>query len=278
MSELLQKIEGGWNGYDNLFVNRLDLVGGNKVFRLRQFFKGRENIETLVAFSYPGAQTFHALNAYNSSLEKDRQMKLLFLEQETQTNPFTEAKRNVYLKQENIKVINAPFWQQMLRFFFYKYFGGKKYTTLGIGGHIDLNGGNPYAEVYNDCCSKLDDGQEVIHVFSIASGNMADSFFKIIDQTNNKHQLAGVTTGGNKTFPYLSYKYGNKQNVTLYRPLDYSYEIYKEKTKAFYQKSGFWLDPTHTIHLLDVLDQNLLPKEATIVMWVTCPLVEQLYE
>ncbi len=277
MDELLQKIKGGWNGYANLFVNRLDLVGGNKTFRLRQFFKDHENVETLVAFSYPGAQTFHALNAYNLSLEKDRQMNLLFLEQETPLNPFTEAKRNLYLKEEKIKVISGPFWKQMLRFSFYKFFGGKKYTTLGIGGHIDLNGGNPYAEVYNDCCSKLA-GQQVIHIFSVASGNMADCFLKIIDQTNNKDHLAGVTTGGNKTFPYLSYKYGLKQNVSLHRPLDYSYETYKEKAKAFYQKSGFWLDPTHTIHLLDVLDQNMLPKDATIVIWITCPLVEKLYE
>jgi hypothetical protein len=276
--DLLQKINGGWNGYTNLFAYRLDIGGGSKVVRFQHFLKEHSTIETLVAFSYPGAQTFHVLNAINSNLEKNRQMKLLFLEQETQANPFTVARRNLYLKQENIKVINGPFWQQMFHFFFYKYFGGKKYTTLGIGGHIELNGGNPYAEVYNDCCKKLNDGQEVIHVFSIASGNMADCFLKVIEQKNNKHQLAGVTTGGNKTFPYLSYKYRNEKNITLHRPLDYSYETYKEKARAFHQKSGFWLDPTHTIHLLDTLDQNLLPKDATIVMWITCPLVEQLYE
>ncbi len=277
MAELLQKINGGWNGYINLFAYRLDLVGGSKVVRFQHFLKQHSTIETLVAFSYPGAQTFHVLNALNSSLEKNRQMKLLFLEQEAKENPFTEARRDLYLKEENIKVINAPFWQQMFRFFFYKYFGGKKYTTLGIGGHIELNGGNPYAEFYNDACSKLE-SKKIIHLFCIASGNMADCFLEIIKQKNNKHHLAGVTTGGNKTFPYLSYKYRNEKNISLYRPQDYSYEAYKEKAKAFYQQSGFWLDPTHTIHLLDVLNRNLLPKDATIVMWVTCSLVEQLYE
>lgn len=266
----LQPIENGWHGYSTVFAKRLDLVGGNKGFRFMQFFKEHKNIKTLVALSNPGAHTFHVL--------KDGKLNYLFLEQEMETNPYTEARREIYLTQKNIQVIQSPFWQQMIRFFYYKYFGKKEYTTIGIGGHIDLKDTNPYEKVFRECCEQLTSvstiGKKVIHLFPIASGNMADCFLQLLSD----HQLAAVTTGGKRTFPYLQFKYRSRKNICLYKPLDYSYEEYKEKAKSFYNKSNFWLDPTHTIHLLDVLDQQLLPKEAIIVMWITCPLVEKLYE
>jgi hypothetical protein len=272
----LQKIEGEWSGYSKLFAKRLDLVGGNKGFRFQQFFKEHPRIETLVALSNPGAHTFHVL-------QTDSKMQFLFLEQQMTANPYTEARRSLYLNQENIKVIQAPFWQQLLRFLYYKYFGGIKYSAICIGGHIDLKDANPYEDVFKECCEQISlfysqpkgvDAKEVIHLFPIASGNMADCFLAI--HTDNK--FVAVTTGGKRTFSYLNFKYRSTKNISLHKPLDYSYEVYKEKAKVFYDKSNFWLDPTHTIHLLDLLDQELLPKDAIIVMWITCPLVEKLYD
>jgi hypothetical protein len=287
----LEKINDGWGGYKNVFVKRLDLFGGNKVFRFEQFFKKNKDIETLVAFSNPGAHTFHVLGGPPpNSFPKGRgislnnmsgNMKLLFLEQEMPTNSYTEARRNLYLNKENTKVIQAPFWQQMIRFLYYKYFGGKKYTTLGIGGHIDLKDANPYKEIAYPLEPSKYEGEEkqVYHLFPIASGNMADCLISFISKKENiNHHLIGITTGGKRTFSFLNFKYRNNKKISLYRPLEYSYESYKEKARLFYEKANFWLDPTHTIHLLDIMDQELLPKDAVIVMWITCPLVEKLYE
>lgn len=293
----LQQIPNGWGKYPNVFAKRLDLIepgGGNKVFRFQQFLKEHKNINTLVALSNPGAHTFHVLKALIPNLPKqvrDRHspsgegnMKLLFLEQTMATNSYTKARQDLYLNKENIKVINAPFWQQLLRFLYYKYLGGSKYTTIGIGGHIDLKNSNPYEEVFREIqahpptpSQREGEKRQVIHLFPIASGNMADCFLALTPKLTN-HRLAGVTTGGKRTFSYLNFKYRSNKNISLFRPLDYSYDAYKKKAQAFYDKSGFWLDPTHTIHLLDVLDQELLPKDAAIVMWITCPLVEKLYD
>ncbi len=288
----LQQIPNGYGKYQNVFAKRLDLIkpgGGNKVFRFQQFFKEHKNIKTLVALSNPGAHTFHILQALipSPSPVGEGDIKFLFLEQEMPTNPYTEARRNLYLNKEGIKVIQAPFWKLLLQFLYYKYFGGSQYTTIGIGGHIDLKNSNPYESVFKECIEQTplltspqrrEEERQVIHLFPIASGNMADCFLALIPKEDQKHYLAGVTTGGKRTFSYLNFKYGSNKNLSLYKPLEYSYKTYTEKAKLFYEKTNFYLDPTHTIHLLDVLDQELLPKDASIVLWITCPLVEKLYE
>lgn len=279
----LQEISG-FSGMKRIYAKRVDLLqrgGGNKVPRFDAFFKKHGHLKKVVTLSNPGAHTFFILKNYlTTDPDKPGAESFIFLERSMAANPYSQALSNEYLKDHRIKVYRKSFFKQFFIFLYYKFFklGAK---TVGIGGHIRLRE-NPYEALFLEAINQLkdltDNIKEVVHILPIASGNMAEAFLKTIEKHKiTRHSLYGLMTGDRATFLFLRMKYFFNHNIRLFRPGIYDYDRYIKKAKFFYKYSNIWLDPVHTIHFTDILNDHFLQNKI-VVLWITCPFVRQLYK
>lgn len=294
----LQRVLALEKGYP-IFLKREDLLfpgGGNKVRRFQAFFEKMGQVDRVATLSDPGAHTFYILRHFlvdgDSNEEIGGAKELIFLERKTPLTPYAEMIRQKYLQHPNIKVSQASSFIQMLRFMLYKYASFGRVQTIGIGGHVKVTP-NPFERALEECVEQLKQEHikgNVVHLFPISSGNMADGFLHYVHKQGLTHHFfVGVTTGDRFSIPLLQWKYAKEKRMKLVRPKRYSYAEYVNKATEFYQKTSVWLDPIHTIHLTDVLeDQPFLknrtfpkvatfPKdEPTLVLWITSPFVKNL--
>jgi hypothetical protein len=275
-----------------VFLKREDLLvpgGGNKVRRFQAFFEETGQVDKVATLSDPGAHTFHILKHFLLDGDSDEGIggakQLIFLERKTPLTPYRETIRESYRQLPNIKVSQASSFIQLLRFMLYKYASFGRVQTIGIGGHVKATP-NPFERAMEECIEQLKQEHiegNVVHLFPISSGNMADGFLSYVHKKGvAQHSFVGVTTGDRFSIPLLMRKYAKEKKINLIKPNRYSYQEYVSKATEFHQKTSVWLDPIHTIHLTDVLEDHsfpndsTFPKDVTLVLWITCPYVKNL--
>ncbi len=260
-----------------VFLKREDLLlpaGGNKVRRFHAWLSNKEGAHTIAAMSDPGAHTFQVLQSFlDHPKYSNRIRRLLFLETLRTTNPYTQSIREAYLGDKRIKVISGSALLQVILLKFLAFIPGV--NSMGIGGHLRLSP-NPFSTALQEA------QQQVVmrgftgrrtHVFPIASGTMLDGFLTAQNEKNND-SFIGVMTGHPISRNYLIKKYSSDKSVMLipYQPLIWNQYI--KKAIEFQEQTGVWLDPVHTIHLLNALEHIQNKFSAGIVMWITCPLIK----
>jgi len=266
----------------SVLLKREDLLrpaGGNKVHRFAALRSGADTPRRLVTLSDPGAHSFEVLRRFLHEHGQEAGIdRLLFLERPRVISPYQMRIRQRYLEDPRVEVRTGPLLLQLLRLVLLRLFArltGDR--VLGIGGHVEQEP-NPHTEVFRACVEQLDaDGYrgEVLHVFPIASGQMADGFLRYLRaHPQRRHRLLGLVTAPTLVRPWLWLKYWRRPEIELLpvRPVDYP--AYLRNARDFHARSGVWLDPQHSIHLADFLHSTTETRAPTIVLWVTCPLID----
>jgi hypothetical protein len=277
-----------------VFLKREDLIspgGGNKVRRFQAFFEKHKDAKKVATLSDPGAHTFQILKHFlkenikediRDETEDQGQLgaeQLIFLERDTPLTPYAEIIREHYRYHPDIRVSQASSFIQLLKYTFYKYASFGRVKTVGIGGNVKISP-NPFEQAMEECLEQLQRAGvegDVVHLFPISSGNMADGFLHYVHRKGvGHHSFIGITTGDRLSIPWLKLKYVKEKKIKLIKPASYSYKGYCQKALAFHQKTSVWLDPIHTIHLTDALEKHSFPQDSTIVLWITCPFIKKL--
>jgi hypothetical protein len=262
-----------WNNR-SFFVKREDYLtpgGGNKVRRFHAFFQRYPNLKRMVTLSDRGSHTFLISHYFQTNKHH-----FLFLERKRPKNEYSDRNKQCYKSNENTTVISKSFWKLLLLYGYYRFLCfDPRVKTIGIGGKVSEKL-NPSANALEECMQQLEEMNEkgtIIHLFPIASGQMADGFLRV-RHARTRHHLFGVMTGDKATLLSLRYKFRkNKEQLTLIRKKNLTPEILDEKAISFYQATGIWVDPIHTVHLLPALEKiTLTDKSSKVVLWITCPL------
>jgi hypothetical protein len=260
--------------HKEVFLKREDLLypaGGNKVRRFRAWLDIHRKAHTVVAMSDPGAHTFQVLQSFLDQPRYNNRIKrLLFLETLRPTNPYSESIRTGYLGDKRIKVLAHPAWMQTILLQLSGTVPGV--ASLGIGGSVRLSP-NPFSAALEEAQGQVAqegfDGR-LLHIFPIASGTMLDGFLASPRQKSSD-SFIGVMTGHPITRRLLSRKYSSEKSVSLVAPEPIIWNNYIEKARAFHAQTGVWLDPVHTIHLLNAIERFSNQSADGIVLWITCP-------
>ncbi|MBB6734061.1 hypothetical protein [Cohnella zeiphila] len=263
-------------------MKREDLIrpgGGNKVRRFQAFFDRYGSVDRLVAMSDPGSHTFRILLQFLQENEGKGAKELHFLERAAVTTPYADQGRKLYLNHPRVTVRQAPALIQLAKYLAYRWLPFRGVRTIGIGGWVSLSP-NPFETAFSECIQQLQEYNvegPIVHLFPIASGNMLDGFLhRKARSAPMDHSFIGVTTGHRLSAPLLRMKYGRYREVAFIRPFRLSMEQYRNRAVRFHRHTGVWLDPIHTIHLYDVLESRRLPKDAAIVVWITCPYLDSI--
>ncbi len=261
-----------------IYLKREDLLqpaGGNKVRRLEAWFGRHPNAHTVVAMSDPGAHTFKVVQAFrNTAAYTNRIRRVVFLETLRKTNPYSQSIRNEYLADTHVNVFSGPAVLQIPVLKLLGFFPGV--AALGVGGHVQVSP-NPFAvalrEVNGYLSEKNPKTERTTHLFPIASGTMLDGFLE--ENANmDRNRFVGVMTGNPLTNRLLTGRYRRNLPVVLKPARHVSWSEYREKARWFHANTGVWLDPVHTIHLLDYLEEESREADRCIVFWITCPLID----
>ncbi len=264
-------------------LKREDLLahgGGNKVHRYDSLFTRIGRVRRLVALSEPGAHSLRALVHYLVGPD-DRQgaESLLLLETRRPLTPYARRLQAQYLDRAGVEVQRGPLWLQLLRLSWYRLVGRFSGTrTVGVGGHVSLRPG-VFGEVLSGCRQQLDEAGlngPAVHVFPIASGQMASGFLDRLHSTRSDDRLAAVTTGPGISRLWLRLRHAFSRRMTLHPARPFDDAGYRALATRFHTRTGVWLDPRHTIQLAALLEDARLPAEATPVLWITCPRVDGL--
>lgn len=262
--------------HKDLYLKREDLLcpaGGNKVRRFRAWLDTNSRAHTIAAMSDPGAHTFRVLQSLlDHPRYRNRIRRLVFLETLRPTNFYSRSIRAKYLCDKRIHVMRTSVWLQTMLLKVLGLLPGV--ASLGIGGHVRLSP-NPFSEALEETNRQLATDQvsgTFIHVFPIASGTMLDGFLSSRHR-ESRNSFVGIMTGHPITRHLLASKYSYNESVTLVpsRPLGWS--DYTEKAQRFHAQTGVWLDPVHTIHMLDVLERFSTSADG-VVLWITCPFID----
>jgi len=260
-----------------LFFKREDLLpfgGGNKVRRFLHFFERRPDCIRAAALSDLGAHTFAVL----ASMRADPALPLsalTFYERRVPANPYRERLARTYADCADIEVRRGAGVLLWLRWCAAGLVRSSRCRRLGVGGRApDAHGA--YAPVVDECVAQLADAGTpegpVIHVFPMASGDMAGAFLRRFDERGlADHRVVGVMTGPGFSRAWLRLRYAARARLTLRRAGALTWARYLEAAQACHAATGVWLDPVHAIHAWEVLRHA--PEafaEATVVLWVTC--------
>lgn len=258
------------------FLKREDLygpAGGNKVRRFDAFFGDRPRMTRVMGLSDPGAHTFHVLKEYLADESQNTGTdRLLFLERSVEITPYAARLREGYANNPRIHVSRAPLSTQVAKYMVNRYL--LHVPSVGIGGSMHLSP-NPFADAMRETVHQLrarGAGANAAHLFALASGTMADGFLEETAFTQTK--LIAALTGSPSTRPFVRSRYRNLPGLTLQDPPRTSWGEYKQLASRFHDQTGVWLDPTHTIHLLELLRNPVVQNSRNIVLWITCPRID----
>lgn len=260
-----------------LFFKREDLLpfgGGNKVRRFLHFFERRPDRIHAAALSDRGAHTFGVLAAMRADpvLPLSR---LTFYEHRVPANPYRERLARTYADCADIEVHRGAGALLWLRWRAAGLVRSSGRCRLGIGGRApDADGA--YTPVVDECVAQLADAGTpegpVIHVFPMASGDMAGAFLRRFDERGlADHRVVGVMTGPRFSRAWLRLRYAGCARLTLRRARVLTWARYLEAAEACHAATGAWLDPVHAIHAWEALHRAPgALADATVVLWVTC--------
>ncbi len=259
-----------WNGIE-FYLKREDLlapVGGNKVRRFHPIFNSGAKPKGVIALSDPGSHTFLVVAKY---LEDHQQA--VFFERNIPLTTYTKENREKYLNHANITVIRQPFWKLWFLWLRHKHIlSSKDLYALGVGGQT--NELFPSAEALWECerqLELLENKGAVQHLFPIASGQMLEGFLWHQQSSEWNPGFHGVMTGPLVSRLLLKRKYKNQETVHLWKKRKITGETIQQ-AESFFHSTGVWLDPLHTIYLLNVLSEvSKHPANKTIVFWITSP-------
>lgn len=276
MSSLPEIKEISFKGriYTLVCMNTLSPGGGNKIHRFLKEIHRKKQVDTIVALSDTGSHTFHTLVTLKENLPELKNTQLLFLEIRGRHDPYSRSLEKKYKNNTSVKVISGSLLTLLPLFFLKKIIHKPSTLILGIGGHIQ-DARNVYENQLIHCLNQLPREAEVYHVLPVSSGNLLDSFLYTEKHWKLKNQnFIGVTTGPPLSRRLLKLKYRGRDNVTLKAPLKMSYNDFLIKAREFHLHSEIWLDPVHTIHLTEAVEN--LPPKAHIVLWITTPEIQSL--
>lgn len=263
-----------------VYLKRLDLLpwgGGNKVPRFDAFFREKGPLQRVAVMSDPGSHSFHILSHYLEREGEAGAASLLFLERRRPMTPYQAELRRRYLNRPEIRVIPGNQWIHLLRTLYYHTLKDPPVHVMGMGGHVRTKE-NPYESLFSECVDQLagdERSTEITHLFPIASGNMADGFLEVIRRKQwTNHRLWGVMTGDPLTRPWLRLRFRKEKTLTLIRSESLNEASYWHRARKFYDDTGIWPDPTHTIHLLNTLDKKMVQNSGVIIVWITQPLAD----
>lgn len=259
-----------WNGIE-FYLKREDLlapVGGNKVRRFHPIFNSGTKPQKVIALSDPGSHTFLVAAKY---LEDHQQA--VFFERNIPLTAYAKENRKRYLTYPNITVIRQPFWKLWFLWLWHKHLlSSKNLCALGVGGQT--NDEFPSAEALRECERQLEQlhiNGTVQHLFPIASGQMLDGFLWHQQFSEWNPNFHGVMTGPLVSQIMLKRKYKKRKTVHLWQKRKKT-DVTIQQAKSFYNSTGVWLDPLHTIYLLNVLSEiSKHPTNKPIIFWVTSP-------
>ncbi|MBD3421522.1 MAG: hypothetical protein GF398_15495 [Chitinivibrionales bacterium] len=263
---------------DAVYLKREDLLphgGGNKVRRFDRFFAERGRIPVGITLSDAGAHTFIVLASYLSTSQHAGAQKLIFLELNNPLSPYARRLRQTYSATDGIVTIRGPLLRQLLRLKWYELTG--KAISLGLGGDVTLHE-NPFGKALVECVAQLRDHSErrpVLHLFPYSSGVMARGFIEAIESSGMVGQnLQAVVTSTSRIARFVKPLAQRSGRIHFAFARQISWTTYCVRARSFFEHSGVWLDPVHTIHLAEILERRHFVRHSALVVWITCPFID----
>ncbi len=251
-----------------VILARMDLLpfgGGSKIPRFTAWLDQHPQATRFALLSDPGSHSFVSL----ARLLKGRNLSATFFERDVPLNPYTQANRAFYLDNPAIQVRSLKKPSAGLAVLSTLF---EKHTVwFGPGGHV-----KGYGHVYDNFWHKAEEHLQALglpnatHLLAVASADTLESFLTYHQQAGNAPHVAGVLTGHPRLRGWLTRRFKAHRRVQLFLPRHLTWEEYQQAAHQFWQKSGVWLDPLHTIQLSELLPR-LPPTTSAAVLWVSCP-------
>jgi hypothetical protein len=276
-----------------VFLKREDLLpygGGNKVRRLLAWIDELPAAtpaaaiacpQTIAVLSYRGASTFLVLaELFRHGVFPCQ--SLLFWESNRPATPYVDQVRRRYVGQPGIAIVSGSVPALLARMGWTKWFGRGKVAVLGIGGAVSPRS-QPYRVALDECVRQLGEHRRpdgrIWHMLPAGSGTMLAGLAQAIHEAGYRdHRLIGVLTGPPISRRMLRWKYRGQRNVVLVLRQRMDWAEYLAAAMHFHERSGVWLDPTHTIYVAQTLAH--LPAKVgpqdVVICWVTCPRISPL--
>lgn len=262
------------------YESHLPFGGGNKVRRFLNWLEENKDAKEINIASDIGSHSFYVLSRIlHDAQYKD--LKATFWERNNESHlPYRAKLRNQYLQMKNVQV--RTYSIKFFALWLFNVLMNNKQQIFSLGGNIKVKT-NSYKKTMSECIFQLKEYEifknTVWHLFPIASGRMADDFLTYLKKKNiHNHRIIGLLTGSNIVKPYLKTKYCLNKKITLVETKPITWNQYLECANHFHDKYQIFLDPIHTCHLYQFL-QNIpswISKKDVIVVWLTEPLISSL--